>query len=113
MYVKHVRGRGGEALAAGYLELIGLTVVARNTRLAGVEVDLVALDGETHVLVEVKLRSRSDYGGPAQAVDARKRGRLLRAARTLGEVPVRVDLIAIELVDGGLGLRHYRNAFTE
>ena len=113
MYVKHVRGRGGEALAAGYLELIGLTVIARNTRFAGVEVDLVALDGETHVLVEVKLRSRSDYGGAAQAVDARKRGRLLRAARTLGEVPVRVDLIAIELVDGGLGLRHYRNAFTE
>ncbi len=114
MQVKDVRGRAGEALAAAYLEIAGLTIVSRNTRVAGVEVDLVALDGETRVLVEVKLRSRSDYGGPEQAVGRDKRLRLMRAARSLGAATaVRLDLVAIQFVDGGLALRHYRNAFTE
>lgn len=114
MDVRQARGRGGEALAAAYLELLGLTIVSRNVRLGGVEVDLVAADGATHVLVEVKLRSRGDYGGAALAVDGAKRGRLMRAARALGGgAAVRLDLVAIELVDGGLDLRHYPNAFTE
>jgi putative endonuclease len=111
---KHRRGRGGEALAAAYLELAGLTVLSRNVRLAGVEVDLVAEERGTRVIVEVKLRSRADYGGAALAVDRLKRERLLRAGRSLeGSAPVRVDVVAIELVDGGLDLRHYRNAVGE
>lgn len=114
MHWKQQRGRGGEALAAAYLELAGLTVLERNARLAGVEVDLVARERDVRVIVEVKLRSRSDYGGAALAVDRVKRERLLRAARSLGDgEPVRVDVVAIELVDGGLDLRHYRNAITE
>ena len=63
------RGRSGETLAAAYLELAGLEVLRRNVRLAGVEVDLVAREGRTRVVVEVKLRNRSDYGGAARAVD--------------------------------------------
>ena len=46
------RGRAAEALAAAYLELIGYQVVARNLRLGGVEVDLVADDGPVRVIVE-------------------------------------------------------------
>ena len=114
MQVKDVRGRAGETLAAAYLEIAGLTVVARNTRIAGVEVDLIAVERDTQVLVEVKLRSRDDYGGAEQAVGRDKRLRLMRAARSLGvSTPVRIDLVAIQFVDGGLALRHYRNAVTE
>jgi len=114
MALPQARGRAAESLAAAYLELAGLAVVSRNARLAGVEVDLVALEGATRVIVEVKLRSRADYGGAARAVDRAKRERLTRAARSLGgNEPVRVDVVAIELVDGGLDLRHYRDAIRE
>jgi len=110
------RGGRGETLAAAYLELAGISIEARNARLAGVEVDLVAFEGRTRVVVEVKLRSRADYGGAALAVNGAKRGRLLRAARALaaaGDPYVRIDVVAIELEPDGLMLRHYRNAVTE
>jgi putative endonuclease len=110
------RGDGGEALAAAYLELVGIRTRARNHRVAGVEVDLIALDGATHVVVEVKLRGRVDYGGAALAVDRAKRERLMRAARAIGAngaARVRIDVVAIELEADGLSLRHYRNAVAE
>ncbi|MBI5711639.1 MAG: YraN family protein [Candidatus Eisenbacteria bacterium] len=110
------RGRAGEALAAAYLELAGCTVLARNRKLAGVEVDLVVADGRCRVVVEVKLRTRGDYGGPALAVDRGKQQRLARAARALADAeegPVRVDVIAVELADDGARLLHYRNAVTD
>jgi putative endonuclease len=110
------RGRAGEALATAYLELIGWTIEARNQRIAGVEVDLLAADGAARVLVEVKVRSRADYGGAAAAVDHTKRVRLVRAAHGLepgGRRPVRIDVVAIELDGDGASIRHYRNAVSE
>ncbi len=109
------RGAAGEALAAAYLELAGCPIVGRNLRLGGVEVDLLANDGEVRVVVEVKLRGRSDYGGAALAVDAAKRERLRRAARALEREgrPVRIDVVAVEIDTSGAILRHYRNAVTE
>jgi len=110
------RGRAGEALAAAYLELKGCRIVARNTRLAGVEVDVVADDGATRVLVEVRVRTRSDFGGAAATVDRRKQERLARAARALaqqGVARVRVDVIAVDVAPDGATLSHYRNAVTD
>ena len=63
MVTTRLTGDAGERLAAAYLELAGCTVLERNRRLAGVEVDLIAGEGATRVLVEVKFRGRSDYGG--------------------------------------------------
>ena len=110
------RGRAGEAMAAAYLELMGFAVEARNTRIAGVEVDLVASDDRTIALVEVKLRTRTDYGGAALAVDRSKRERMWRAALAVGEHEgraVRIDVIAIESHEHGATIRHYPNAVTE
>jgi len=109
------RGRAGETLAAAYLELLGFRCVARNVRLGGVEVDLVADDGPSRVLVEVRLRTRADYGGAALTVDHRKRERLRRAARALeqqGARHPRVDVLAIDVTAEGATLTHYRNAVT-
>jgi putative endonuclease len=109
------RGRVGEALAAAYLELRGCRCVARNVRLAGVEVDLVVDDGASRVLVEVRLRSRSDYGSASATIQRAKRERLLRAARALEQQGVRhprVDVVAIDLTAHGATLTHHRNAVT-
>jgi len=110
------RGRAGEALAAAYLALVGCHFVASNVRLAGVEVDLVVDDGPARVLVEVRLRSRGDYGGAATTLDRVKRQRLVRAARALEQQGVphpRVDVLAIDLCANGATLTHHRNAITD
>ena len=115
MGVAQFRGRAGEDLAAALLALRGLRVVARNVRLAGVEVDLIAEEGPVQVLVEVRLRSRADYGGAAETLDARKRARLVRAAQALavgGAARVRLDVVAVDLTPDGAALVHYRNALA-
>ena len=113
MGAAQTRGRAGEALAAAYLELVGCRCVARNVRLGGVEVDLVVDDGPSRVVVEVRLRSRRDYGSAAETVDRVKRMRLLRAATALEQAGARhprVDVIAIDLFGNGATLTHHRNA---
>jgi uncharacterized protein (TIGR00252 family) len=61
------RGREAEALAARYLECCGLRVVERNFLVRGGEIDLICRDGKTLVFVEVRQRSRSDFGGAGPA----------------------------------------------
>ena len=114
MGIARRNGAAGEALAAAYLELVGCEVRARNVKLAGVEVDLVAEEGDTLVVVEVKTRSRSDYGGAALAVDHAMRARLLRACAALDPSrPRRIDVVAIETQAGGAVVRHYRGAIEQ
>ncbi|MEQ1833130.1 MAG: YraN family protein [Candidatus Eisenbacteria bacterium] len=110
------RGRAGEALAAAYLQLVGCHEVARNVRLGGVEVDLVVDDGPSRVLVEVRLRSRADFGGAAATLDRRKCDRLRRAASALEQLGVRhprIDAVTIDLTPSGAVLTHHRNAVTD
>lgn len=116
MGIAQRNGTAGETLAAAYLTLRGCDVVARNTRIAGVEVDVLADEGPTRLLVEVKLRSRDDYGGAALAVSRVQSERLRRAARAVAAAtrrPVRVDVIAIELAGEELALRHYPGAIPD
>ena len=70
------RGRAGEDAAAALLEAHGYRIVARNVRLPGGEVDIIARDGDTVVFVEVKARASDAFGSAAGAVDARKRSTL-------------------------------------
>ena len=110
------RGRAAEALAAAYLEMSGYHVVARNVRLGGVEVDLVADDGPVRVIFEVRLRSRNDFGGAAASLDRRKQARLVRAAHALlqaGAPHVRIDVLALDRELDGLRLTHYCNAIND
>ena len=76
-------GRVGEDLAHRYLRRHGCTVVARNyrTRSGSGEIDLVVWHGATLAFVEVKTRSRTDFGDPESAVDAEKQARVQFAAR--------------------------------
>ena len=47
------------------------------------KIDLVCRDGPLLVLIEVRQRARSDFGGALASVAARKRRKMLRAARFL------------------------------
>lgn len=60
------------------LEDAGYTVIARNVRLPGGEIDVIARDRNEIVFIEVKARATRSFGSALAAVDARKR-RTLRA----------------------------------
>lgn len=80
MRVKDAVGRFGESVAAGHLTALGYELVDRNWRCRQGELDIVARDGPALVFVEVKTRSTTRYGLPAEAVDARKAARIRRLA---------------------------------
>ncbi len=113
-------GAEAETLAGAFLERRGLRVIERNLRNRSGELDLIARDGEMLVFVEVKARTHSDFGRPEEAVDARKRARIIAAAREylagLGGGPpaCRFDVVAVEYTGpGGPELRHLPDAFRE
>ncbi len=106
-------GRRGEEAASRLLESKGWRILGRDLRTRVGEVDLLALDGETLVVVEVKTRSGESFGAPEEAVDARRLARLRRAAealalaRGLSERPIRIDVVAVHArPDGRLDCEH-------
>lgn len=97
----HELGRGGEALAARFLERKGWVILERNYRLGHAEIDLVARRGGTLAFVEVKTRSGPAFGHPLAAVTAQKRREIERVARAWiqrwgrAEYSYRFDAVAI------------------
>jgi putative endonuclease len=115
----HLRlGREGEDLAARHLEGLGFVILSRNWRCREGELDLVVTDGSLLVVCEVKTRSGTDFGDPAEAVTDEKIARIrritgqwLRVAR-IGWCRLRFDVISISRVPGEPArLRHFPGAF--
>ncbi|MEU3607147.1 YraN family protein [Streptomyces sp. NPDC035033] len=99
-------GRYGEELAARRLTRTGLHILARNWRCGREgEIDIVARDGDTLVICEVKTRRIGRFEHPMAAVTPEKAARLRHLAhcwlaRTATPPPpggVRIDLIGIVL----------------
>ncbi|MGH7320072.1 MAG: YraN family protein [Candidatus Rokuibacteriota bacterium] len=113
-------GQWGEETAARFLEARGLRILARNVRFRLGEIDLIARDGMTLVVVEVKTRIRGRGDPPQVGVDSRKRMRLTQLAfsyltrRRIGEVPSRFDVVAVtrDPVSGAPTVDYFPNAFA-
>ncbi len=106
-------GAQAEHVAAQYLQRHGLTLVETNYRCRFGEIDLVLRDKETLVFAEVRLRSRSDFGGAAASIDVHKQQRLaLTAQHYLASLPrippCRFDAL---LLDGAGNIDWVKNAF--
>jgi putative endonuclease len=116
---RHSLGRRGEDLAAAHLERLGYEVVARNHRTRFGEIDLVAADAQTLVIVEVK--TRKGRGRPWDALDERKQLQVRRmGAAYLAEVRdrprrehLRFDAIGVTIDPTGrlTALDHLEAAF--
>ena len=99
------RGDAAEDTALALLQAQGLRLLERNYRMPGrgaAEIDLVMQtpDG-TVVFVEVRQRSRHDFGGAGASIGAAKRQRIVRAAqhyllRWRRLPPLRFDVVLIE-----------------
>lgn len=115
MSATQAKGAAAEELAARHLAKHGLQVVERNFRVRGGELDLVCLDGATLAFVEVRLRSRADFGGAAASITAAKQARVILAARhwlarhpRYGSNSCRFDCVLLD----GQRIEWLRDAFT-
>ena len=109
-------GAQAEQTAAQYLQRQGLRLLQSNYRCRFGEIDLILKDRESLVFVEVRLRSRSDFGGAAASIDARKQQKLILAAQHyLSSVsptpPCRFDAVLLSSAEGGEGIEWLKNAF--
>lgn len=109
-------GTKGELLALHFLESNGMKVLERNWKCSEAEADLIAMDGDTVVVIEVKTRTSLRFGDPEEAVDERKQEKLIEAAEAYLESKeldneVRFDIISILLEPTGHKINHIPSAF--
>jgi putative endonuclease len=113
-------GRHAEQLAVEHLQQHGAEILLRNFRRRSGELDVVARWRDMLLVVEVRLRSRRDFGGSAASVDTGKQRRIIRTTRqllqchpALARWPVRFDVIAVEVdAHGKLQLEWIAHAFS-
>jgi putative endonuclease len=95
----------GERIAETFLVLKGYSILRRNFRYAGREIDLLVQKDGTLVAVEVKLRRGSRFGRAAESIDRRKLARIRLAlqgalAGARGAPRPRIDVIVIDIEEG-------------
>lgn len=98
-----------------FLRRRGLRLIERNYSCREGEIDLIMADGDTLVFVEVRMRTRDDYGGAAASVTPSKQAKMARTALRFMQQhdsgtdrPARFDVVAL---DGGTDIDWLRSAF--
>jgi len=120
--MKHLRmqrGAAAEDLAARYLQVRGLKILARNLRCKAGELDLVCLDDGVLVVIEVRQRGSAEFGGALGSVTLSKQRKIIRAAQFFlrheshwNNLSMRFDVLAIEgLPDGAHRIDWVKDAF--
>ncbi len=119
-------GDRAEDLVADRLEGAGWTILARRLRVGRLELDLVGVDPgppAALVVVEVRWRSRRDFGIAEETIDPRKLARLragigrlldggaLPGGSPIPDLPARLDAVVVEPPrhpGQGPRIRHHR-----
>lgn len=98
---RQILGREGERIAARELERRGWQIVARNARVKGIrgELDVIALDGETLVVVEVKTGRACARSGPVSMLEMVGPAKQ-RKLRTLAAAWLRANRTRLPRVEG-------------
>lgn len=116
MVWRPVKGQAAESQAEDWSRQRGWTILARNFRVKGGELDLVCLDGDTLVFVEVRQRRSDRYGGARASITPAKQRKLITAAqlflqhhREHASRPARFDVITL---GGQDDLNWIKSAFT-
>ncbi|MGA9755965.1 MAG: YraN family protein [Desulfobaccales bacterium] len=110
-------GDAGEDLAAAALKKQGYKILERNYVTPLGEIDLIARQGHTVVVVEVKTRKSTRFGSPQEAVSVTKQQRLRRLAdyylkdKRLAGTTVRFDVVAVSLAEAEPQVEIIQNAF--
>jgi len=108
------KGRTGEDTAVTYLKRNRLSIIKRNFRWYGNEIDIVARDKDCIVFIEVKASSSISYDHPLMWIPESKQKRIIRASEgflvshKISGSPVRFDVLAI---DAAGKISHIKDAF--
>jgi putative endonuclease len=113
------RGAASEALAAEYLRIRGLKILARNMRCKAGELDLVCMDGAILAIVEVRQRESNEFGGALASVTRSKRRKIILATQYFlqrekhwKDLALRFDVLAVQgLPDGVHRVEWVKDAF--
>ena len=110
-------GKRGESIACEFLLSKGYVIERTNWRFSKAEIDIIARDGPVLVFIEVKTRSREDFGAPEAFIDKKKESLIADAAsQYMEEVEhkwaFRFDFISVILDKSGFKkIDHYMDAF--
>ncbi|MGN0657646.1 MAG: YraN family protein [Ruminiclostridium sp.] len=120
MSVRSERGAFGEEQTAIYLINRGYRILARNYRIKGGEIDIIAEKEGLIAVVEVKTRKFGSLTQGIEAVTKKKQSRIIKAARsylfeTGTEAGVRFDVAEVTITTEEnprlLEINYYEDAF--
>jgi putative endonuclease len=110
-------GQRAEQLAVEFLEDKGLTIAERNYRGRRGEVDIIALDGDTVVMVEVRSATTRYLRSPSITVNREKQRHIVLGAhqflieRHMERHDVRFDVVAVHFASGTIRIEWLPGAF--
>lgn len=108
-------GKNGEDEAASFLQKKGYKIIARNFRARGGEIDLIALKSTTLIFIEVKSRTSTLFGTPAESITYHKLAKLIRTAELFRKfhpglpADIRFDAIEVYTKSGIQEINHIEN----
>ena len=111
------KGRFGEEKVCEYLLKRGYSIIARNYRIKGGEIDIIAENGDYIAFVEVKTRKPDSMVTGFEAVDRRKQGLIIRTAaeycrRNPNLLQPRFDIAQVIVsMDEVLSMEYIENAY--
>jgi putative endonuclease len=91
-------GYDAEDAACAWLVKQGFSIVERNVRYAFGEIDIVAWQGDTLVLFEVRLRKNPRFGDAAASITPRKQARLWAAGQAYAAQFKRPPLMRVDVL---------------
>ena len=110
-------GDQGEAYAADYLRQNGYRILTRNYRTKVGEIDLIADDHGTLVFIEVKTRRSVRFGTPAEAVNYKKKQKIIQTAywylyeQRRENTICRFDVLEVYAIGNNWNVHHIKGAF--
>lgn len=123
MYQNQQTGKKGEDIVTEYLINKGYYILERNFSCKLGEIDIIAIDSITKnelVFIEVKSRTQSLYGTPAEAVNYKKTKHIYKVAEfflmihKLESSFIRFDVIEVlEKTNQKIQIHHIKNAILE
>jgi putative endonuclease len=110
-------GKEGEEIAVTFLLEKGYEIAERNWRFSKAEVDIICKKDDQLIFIEVKTRSYTYFGEPAEFVTTKKEELMMDAAnvymtKTKYEWKIRFDIISVILDKNGVHkIEHIEDAF--
>jgi len=99
---RHQLGQDSENFAVEFLQKNGYTIIQRNYRIRGGEIDIIAKENDTLVFIEVKSRTSTRYGHAIESLSHQQQKRLYKTAITylhehkMKNQRARFDVVAIQ-----------------